>query len=226
MTLIEKLGNCLETMYGRSLGSTIDPWSPEELLAMRSCIARTQENKKHFCIEPQLPVEDNTNIREVMMNQPDEDEEDDGFYDELAAMQDRGMVIYATDGGAEFAYGSAESDAESNQLLRVGTVVQNVMDAFWNDADGTEIEEAYSILYIKTILRIPHKITSNLITAAECAEDLLSRRFEQLAICGEYNVNVSFKGTYLDYRRVPSVTDVEGAVDMFEITVEMDVEGY
>lgn len=226
MTLIEKLGSCMETMVGRSIGLSTDFSSSEELKIMRDVIARARENKKHCYIQPKLPVDEDTPVCELEMDSSYEGEMDEGMSDELNAMEDRGMHVYAT---GEEAIGRdifAGIDEDESQMCMIGNVVQNVMDAFWNDADNTEIEDVFSVLYIRSVLRVPHKITSNLITAAECAEEMLSRRFELLGCSSECNVNVSFKGTYLDYRRVHSTTEIEGAIDVFEITVEMDVEGF
>ena len=79
MTFIEKLGNCLETMYGRELSCVPETWTPEELFAMRSCILRSKETTKYFCIETQLPVKNAGHIQEVMLVQPEDGVEDEGL---------------------------------------------------------------------------------------------------------------------------------------------------
>lgn len=141
-----------------------------------------------------------------------------------AQLMEIGLRVCVVDDSGE----ATATDGSIDNLRRWGQVVQRLVDGFWNNPNEAVFEDGYGTLNIRSVVKVPHRITDKLICAGEATESLIYRRLELMDIDPDmFNVNVSFQGTYQSTsagpRRVVPTTSVEeeGVIDMFEITIEM-----
>ena len=206
--------------------SQITPWDKDELRILAECsddAKRFRPRVDEAPDESAMPCEGGYCAMMPGYGEPNS-------YEEHLMGEDH-LTVYIPVSTEEDTELSAESSMDN--LSHWGGVVVSVVDGFWHNPEEALFEDGYDTLNIRSVVRVPHRIAEKLISVGEAVEILVTRRFELMDIDPDmFNVNVSFQGTHQStsagLRRVVPTTSVEeeGVVDVFEITIEMEVCNY
>ena len=136
----------------------------------------------------------------------------------------------------EQGYGCAESIREVDDLTEFIQKQRNDLDAeqreeamrifeeFFENADELQISDAlYPVLKVRSQFMVRHLATSKIGYVTSNAENMISQKFDEMRIGGEFNVNVEYMGTYDRGRLISLNSESETATDEILVTIELEL---
>ena len=99
-----------------------------------------------------------------------------------------------------------------------------IYEEFFENADEMEISDSlYPILKIRSEIMVHHCVTKKMAYVTYNAETMISKRFDEMKIGGEFNVNVEYLGTYDRGMQVAADSDSPSAMDRCLVTIELEL---
>ena len=99
-----------------------------------------------------------------------------------------------------------------------------IYDEFFENADEMEISDSlYPIVKVRSEIMVHHLAIKKLAFVTYNAETMISKRFDEMEIGGEFNVNVEYLGTYDRGMLVPANTVSDSAMDRCLVTIELEL---
>lgn len=99
-----------------------------------------------------------------------------------------------------------------------------IFEEFFENADELQISDAlYPVLKVRSQFQVRHLATSKIGYVTSNAENMISQKFDEMRIGGEFNVNVEYMGTYDRGMLIPLTSDSETATDEIFVTIELEL---
>lgn len=99
-----------------------------------------------------------------------------------------------------------------------------IFEEFFENADELQISDAlYPVLKVRSQFMVRHLATSKIGYVTSNAENMISQKFDEMRIGGEFNVNVEYMGTYDRGMLIPLTSDSETATDGILVTIELEL---
>lgn len=99
-----------------------------------------------------------------------------------------------------------------------------IYEEFFENADEMEVSDSlYPILKVRSEVMVHHLAVKKLASVTYNAETMISKRFDEMEIGGEFNVNVEYLGTYDRGMQVPADIVSDSAMDRCLVTIELEL---
>lgn len=99
-----------------------------------------------------------------------------------------------------------------------------IYEEFFENADEMEVSDSlYPVLKVRSEVMVHHLVSKKLAYVTYNAETMISKRFDEMKIGGEFNVNVEYLGTYDRGMQVSVDSDSASAMDCCLVTIELEL---
>ena len=99
-----------------------------------------------------------------------------------------------------------------------------IFEQFFDDAEEMEVSDAlYPVLKVRNQFMVRHLAKKQIRYVTSNAEMMISQKFDEMRIGGEFNVNVEYMGTYDRGMLIPLTSDSETATDEILVTIELEL---
>lgn len=99
-----------------------------------------------------------------------------------------------------------------------------ICEMFFDNTRTLDISDVVApVIKVKNIIAVPHLATKKMAYVMFNAETMIAKRFDEMRIGGEFNVNVEYVGTYNGGKRVPADFNEKKALDYCRVVIEFEL---